>query len=84
MSYSSLARTWLLGLTLGAALFVTGASPASARTTPTTLDRVQIQRLVVEEAEGTSLPPSLALAQGDGIHLGLEILTRAQHCTHRV
>lgn len=53
------AKSVLLALSLAATILASGAE---ARITPAALDRTQIQRLVVAEAEATSLPPSLPLA----------------------
>ncbi len=53
------AKSVLLALSLAATILASGAE---ARITPAALDRTQIQRLVVAEAEATSLPPSLLLA----------------------
>ncbi|MBT4487965.1 MAG: lytic transglycosylase domain-containing protein [Rhodospirillaceae bacterium] len=59
MTRSNLAKALFLGLSLTTATLSQGAQ---ARPDPAALDRNEIKRLVVEEAEGTSLPPSLALA----------------------
>ena len=53
------AKSVLLALSLAATILASGAE---ARITPAALDRTQIQRLVVAEADATSLPPSLPLA----------------------
>ncbi len=55
------AKSVLLALSLAATILASGAE---ARITPAALDRTQIQRLVVAEAEAeaTNLPPSLPLA----------------------
>jgi hypothetical protein len=59
MTHHNMAKTLLLGLILATVTLVQGAS---ARPESDPLDRNKIKRLVVEEAEGTSVPPALALA----------------------
>ncbi len=59
MTHHNTAKTLLLGLILAAGTLI---HDASARPESGPMDRNEIKRLVVAEAEGTSVPPALALA----------------------
>jgi len=59
MTHHNTAKTLLLSLVLAAGTLIHGAS---ARPESGPMDRNEIKRLVVAEAEATSVPPALALA----------------------
>ncbi|MDA1101912.1 MAG: lytic transglycosylase domain-containing protein [Proteobacteria bacterium] len=59
MTHHNMTKALFLGLILATATLIQGAG---ARPESGPLDRNEIKRLVVEEAEGTSVPPALALA----------------------